>query len=191
MSLVDDLMQHLGQGQISEISNQIGASPAQTQTAVQAALPLILGGMASTSQQPGGANEIEQAAGSHAGILGSLGGLLSGGALADGGGLLGRVLGEHRQTVNDGVSQASGLNSDQTRKLLLILAPVVLAVLARHRSQAAAQAQAGQPAQPESGSLQGTLQQAAEHAKQQADRSHPQIGGLLGKILQHVETPRS
>ena len=178
MSLLDMVQQHLGQGEIEQISRQIGADPAQTQSAIQAALPMLVGGMASTAQQPQGLSAIQQALVSHAGVLGNLGALLGAGAPADSGGILGRVLGQHQQTVQQGVESSSGLNSDQTRRLLMILAPIVLGLLAKRHAQKSQQ------------EIGGALQQEAQVAQQQAQRQSPHVGGLLGKILSHVETPR-
>jgi len=169
MSLIDLVQQHLGPDQIQQISQQIGADPASTQTAVQAALPMLLGGMASTAQQPGGAENVSAAVEQHAGLLGSLGSILSGAAGGDGGGLLGSILGQHQPAVHDGVQQASGLDGGQVKKLLLILAPIVLAALAHQHQQ--------QPPTSDS------LQQEAQQAQAQVQRTSPHIGGLVGKIL--------
>ena len=175
MSILDMAQEHLGQNEITQISQQIGASPAQTQSAIQAALPMLVGGMASTAQQPQGLGSIQQALGSHAGVLGNLGALLGAGAPADGGGLLGRVLGQHQQTVQQGVEHASGLDPDQTRRLLMILAPIVLGLLAKRHAQRSQQ------------EIGGALQQEAQAAQQQAQRQSPHIGGLVGKILSYAE----
>lgn len=183
MSIFDLAQQHLGQEQIAQISQQIGASPTQTQSAVQAALPMMVGGMASTAQQPEGAAALSEAMGSHAGLLGglgglgALGGLLGGGGAADGG-LLGRVLGGHQQTVQNGVEQASGLDSDQTRKLLMLLAPIVIAMLAKRH------------ANTPHDELGGALGQEATQAREQAQRTSPHVGGILGKILDAAQGAR-
>ena len=174
-SLLDMVQQHLGQNEIQQISQQVGADPATTQNAISAALPMILGGMASTASQPGGADAIHNSLASHGGLLGNLGGLLGGGGLADGGGLLGNILGQHQQPVQQGVSQASGLDPDQAKKLIMILAPIVMAVLARKHAEAQQQG----TAQPVGAVLQTEAQQAAQQAQQQ----RPQLGGLLGQIF--------
>jgi hypothetical protein len=183
MSLIDLVQQHLGPKEIQQISQQLGTDSATTQNAVQAAVPMMVGGMASTASQPGGANTIQSLFGSHSGVLDNLGSLLGAGAPADSGGLLGKILGEHQPTVQQGVQQASGLQPDQTRKLLMILAPVVLAVLARRHAQSSAQGASG------NASLGGELRQEAEAARAKAPSPH--VGGLLGMILSHVETPRA
>jgi hypothetical protein len=182
MSLLDMVQQHLGQGEIEQISRQIGAEPTQTRRAVDAAVPMLVGGMASTAQQPGGLDAIQQALGSHGGgLLGGLGGLLggasAGGASALGGGALGGVLGSilggHHETVQQGVQQASGLNSDQVRRLLMILAPIVMGVLARRKQQ-----QGLTPTQ-----LGTELQQNQQQIQQQATQGGGMLGGMLGQIF--------
>lgn len=183
MSVVDLVHDHLGPQEIQQISQQLGVDPATAQNAVQAAVPMMVGGMASTADQPGGATAIQSLFGSHGGVLDNLGSILSAGAPGDGGGILGQILGRHQNTVQSGVQQASGLGSDQTRKLLMILGPIVLAALARRHAQPAAQESASPDA-----SLGGALRRDAEAA--QAKTQSPHIGGLLGKILSHVETPR-
>jgi hypothetical protein len=97
-------------------------------------------------------------------MLGGLGGMMAGGA----GGILGNILGSHHSTVENGVSQASGLDKAKAAKLLMILAPIVLGAIAHHRKQTGAS-----PTQ-----ITNDLQREA-----QAHASHPQFGGILGSIL--------
>lgn len=197
MSVLDLVQQHLGPSEIQQLSQQIGADPATTQSAVQAALPMMLGGMASSARQPGGATAIEGAMQDHASALGGLGGGLGGilgslgslgglaGAVGGGGGggvggILDRVLGHQQTAVQDGVQQASGLDRGQVQKLLMILAPIVLAALARRHQQGA-----GAPATDASADLNrngvpDVLEREAQQAKAQAS---PHVGGLVGKIL--------
>jgi hypothetical protein len=181
-STLDLVQQHLGPQEIQQISQQLGIDPAQTQQAVNAALPAIVGGLASTAQQPGGASGIQQLLGSHAGILGSLGSLIGSGGAADSG-ILGQVLGHHQNDVNQGVQQASGLDSDRTRKLLMILAPIVIGALAkRAMSHGAAQTDPNQ--------LNDVLRQDATQAQQQANaQGQKHVGGLLGKMLDMAYAP--
>lgn len=221
MSLLDLVQQQLGQPQLQQISQQIGADPAQTQSAVQAALPMLLGGMAAQGRQPGGANQLAGAVGQAQGLGGMfggggggglggmlgglLGGAMGGGAAAGSGGLggllgslggLGGLLGGHEGDVQQGVQQASGLNGDQTKKLLLILAPIVLAALAHRRSQAQQERQvalpgqgAGQYADSDGDGIPDYLEQEARQAGTQVAQQQPAIGGILGKILGAAQRP--
>jgi len=177
MSVLDELKQQLGAEEVQQISQQVGADPPATQAAMQAALPMMLGGVASAAQQPGGAGAVQEAMQTHRGFLGGLSDLLGAGIPADGGGLLGRILGRHQGTVQTGVQQASGLDPDQTKRLLLALAPIVMAMLAKRH------------ANTKENELAPALQQEAQAAHEQASRRSPHVGGLLGKILQQVQTP--
>ena len=97
-------------------------------------------------------------------VLGELGGMFGGGT----GGILGSILGSNHGNVQDGVTEASGLDRKKAGQLMMILAPIVLGAIARHRSQTGATA----------GQVSGDLQREAE-----VHTSHPQFGGILGGIL--------
>jgi len=180
MSLLDTVQQQLGPAQIQQISQHLGTDPTTTSNAIAAALPMIVGGMAHTAQQPGGASAIQSAVDAHGagGILGSLGGLagMLGGATSGGaasGGLLGSILGQHNATVQNGVQTASGLSASKVTGLLAILAPIVMTALAQHS--------AAQPSSGSAGGLGSILQQAASAAQNNSGSS--QVGGVLGQIL--------
>ena len=180
MALTDMVQQHLGQAEVSQISQQLGIDPGVAQTAIAAAIPMIVGGMARHASQPQGADAVQQAITAHDGVTDNVGGVLQAGPPADAGGsggLLGRILGTHHDTVQQGVQQASGLDSEKARKLLMMVAPIVLGVLARRQF-------GGQNAQQMNpGELGGVLHQEAQQAATQA----PHVGGLLGKILGAVQ----
>ncbi len=181
-SILDLVQEHLGPQEIQQISQQIGTDPSTTQQAVNAALPAMVGGLASTAQQPGGASSIQQLLGSHGGILGSLGSLIGAGGAADGG-ILGQVLGRHEPEVNEGVQLASGLDSDRTRKLLMILAPIVIGALAKRAMNHGAAAE-------DPNQLNDVLRQDAAHAQEQAKaQGQHHVGGLLGKMLDMAYAP--
>ena len=184
MAGIQDLIQRqLTPETITQISQSIGADPATTRQAVDAAVPMLLGGMAQHAASPQGVSAIEAASEQHAGLLdgitGALGGVLggSGGALgglggmlggAGAGSILGSILGSSHTKVTDGVTQASGLDTQKAGKLLMVLAPIVLAAIARHRQQTNAS----------STQISSDLQREAE-----AHASHPKFGGILGGIL--------
>src|SRR5438270_12192085 len=128
MALMDIVQQHLGQSEVNQISQQLGVSPGVAQTAIAAAIPMIVGGMARHASQPQGADSVQQAITEHDGVTDNVGDVLQAGPPADvggSGGLLGRVLGSHRDTVQQSVQQASGLDSEKAKKLLMMLSPVV------------------------------------------------------------------
>ena len=178
MALLDLARQHIGQQEIGQISQQLGIDPSVAQTAVNAALPMIVGGMARHASQPDGADAIQQAASAHADAPNNPSSVLKAPPADVGGGLLGRIFGQHNDQVQQNVQQASGLDSEKARKLLMMLSPIVLGVLARREF-------GGQKAtQADPGELAGALRQEAQTAQQQS----PHVGGLLGKLLGAAES---
>jgi hypothetical protein len=170
MSLIDLVHQELGSNGINDISQQLGVDPATAQRAVSSAIPMMLGGMANTAQQPGGEGALQSAMGA----LGGSGGLgdILGGASGGLGGILGSILGQHHTSVQGGVEEASGLDAGKAGKLLMILAPFIIRALAKHQETPAAQ---------QSGGLGGSLQEAAREAANRPGAGG--LGGVLGNIL--------
>ena len=192
--ILDTVQQQLSPDTVNQISQQLGVDPATTQQAITAALPVVLGGMASHADDPAAAAAIHDEADNHAGLLGGLGNLIPGGAGGMLGGLasavgagglgsvLGSVLGPKNTQVQDGVSKASGLDPQRAKQLMMILVPIVLAAIAHHkRSAGLAPSEVGP-----------TLQEQARTAQAEAERQAPHMGGLLGGIMSHVmQKPRA
>ncbi len=137
-SLLQGLAQQFSGETIGQISNLLGAPQDQTGNAVAAALPMLLGSMMGAAQQPEGANALFGALNNdHDGsILDMLGPLLSGGyasrALgADGGRILGHILGNNRSNVEQAVSRGAGVEAGLIQKLLPMLAPIVMGYLGK------------------------------------------------------------
>jgi hypothetical protein len=104
MSILDSVLGQLGPDTIAKMAGQLGSNPQQTTSAIQAALPLLMGAMHRNVSQPGGADALHGAVTrDHQGVdFGALlGGLLGGGGAAPAaaspagglGGLLGSVMG--------------------------------------------------------------------------------------------------
>jgi hypothetical protein len=196
-SILETVQQQLTPETVNQISQQLGMDPATTRQAIDGALPVVLGGMAGHADDPANAAAIHAESDNHAsmlgglgglipggqsggdasgGILGGLGSILGGGAGGGLGGILGNVLGGNNSAVEDGVSQASGLDSPRAKQLMMILVPLVLAALAhRKRSGGLEPAQVGP-----------VLRQEAQEAQAHAERQAPHRGGLLGGIMDHV-----
>lgn len=173
-TIVDTVLHQLGGANLSQLSQQIGADEATTQQAVQAALPMLLGGLAKNSANPQGAASLAGALQEHrsSGLLDNLGSLIGNPQGASGAGILGHIFGNRRETVEQGVGQATGLNQQQIGKLLMVLAPIVMAVLARRHAPQADAAPAPEQLAPE-------LQRETEVAAQRAPGG---LGGLLGML---------
>ena len=208
-SLVDSVMNHLGDAQIAQIAQQLGTDPDSARNAIEHALPLIVGGMAQQASTPAGADSLHNALADHAGnsVSDILGGLLGGGAGGGGlggmlgsvlggggagpggmggagsagmggglmsgigGAILGHIFGNNANAANQGLGQATGLGTQNAGQLLAILAPIVMAVLAKHTQQ--------QGLSP--GGLGSVLGQQGQQIQQQGGLA----GGLLNAVLGH------
>lgn len=177
MALLDAIQGQLGQSGVDQISRQLGVNPGLAQAAISAALPMIVAGMAKHASQPDGATAIQEAAQTHQDVPDNIDSVLQAGPPVDagGGGLLGRILGQHHATVQDGVERATGLDNEKSRKLLMMLSPIVLGMLARKHFGAEQQTSTTQ--------INTTLQQEAQAAQQQVQRQSPHVGGILGQIF--------
>ena len=172
-SILDLLADNIGGDNVNQLAGAIGADPRQTQTAVAAALPAILAALNRNTNTTGGAQGLARALErDHDGsLLDNLGGFLQGqmtGKQADGGGILGHVLGGQRAEVEQGVAKASGLDMSQVARLLPILAPIVMAALGKRKRQSGL----------DGAGLSGILGQDAVRARQAAPSGV--IGALSG-----------
>ena len=143
-SLQDLLGPQQGSEAVDQISQTVGAEPSAVNSAIQAALPAILGGLASNASDPQGAQSLDQALEQDhdGGILENLGGL--GGMIfgqqetprqADAGGILGHILGSGQGRVAQDVSQQTGLPTGQVAQILMMLAPIVMGYLGQQKRQ--------------------------------------------------------
>ena len=146
-SLQDLLGQQQGGEAVEQISQNVGAEPSVVNSAIQMALPAILGGLANNAASPEGAQSLNNALeqdhdGSVLDNLGGLGSLIFGGGQqttpsrqTDAGGILGHVFGNNQGQVAQQISNQSGLNSGQVAQILMMLAPIVMGYLSRQKQQ--------------------------------------------------------
>ena len=167
--LMDQLLQG---GALDQISGRIGADPAQTQQAIQQALPMLLGGLERNAATPEGAQSLQHALATdnHASVLDDLTGYLSGtrqDRATDGAGILQHILGAQQEPAAQALSAKSGLGSGSIMQLLITLAPLVMGMLGK---------KAGSGGMPDLGSILGQERSAAQ------DRA-PDVGDILGQVL--------
>lgn len=179
-TLTDDLAAQLQGAPLHQISQQIGVDPVQASNAVTAALPLLMGALGRNASQPQGAEALFGALQKDHSTGLDLGGVLGavlGGAQTrqtDAGGILGHIFGGNQERAQAGLGQATGLGSNQAGQLLKILAPIVMAYLAKRMFSQPAAAPAANPQ-----ALGTVLQQEHQQISQQGGLG----GGLLGAVL--------
>lgn len=131
MTEIHDL---LNQIDVNQIASLLGTDPASAQSAVEAALPTLLAGMHNNAQAPDGAASLQEALGQHQD------GLVDGGVdatrvdTADGEKIVSHVFGGQQDQVAAqlaGAPALGGIGGDLIRKVLPILAPIVMSYLAK------------------------------------------------------------
>lgn len=178
-SLTDELFSQLQGQPLAQMSSQLGLSESQTAGAVSAALPLLVGALGRNASQPQGAEALFGALQrDHNGLdLGSvLGSVLGGGG--QGGDILGHIFGARQQGAAQGLGSATGLDGDRAGTLLKILAPIVMAYLAKRMfANRAATTPTATEATPQV--LGEVLGQEQQRIRQQGGPG----GDLLGSVL--------
>jgi hypothetical protein len=137
MDLQGLLNQALNGDAVNQLSQTLGTDQNTTSSAVQAALPMMLGALARNSATPEGASSLLGALDrDHDGsVLDNVAGLLNNAGAGSGSSILAHIFGEKRAAIENGVSQVSGLDAGSVGKLLPMLAPIVMGALGRTRQQ--------------------------------------------------------
>lgn len=135
-------MQSLGDNGIEQMGRQAGMNPNQTSAAMTAVVPMLLGAMAKNSSSPEGANGLLGALDTdHDGsILDDLGSFLGGSMMnsrsANGSGILKHILGGNQPTVETGLADKLGVDSQSIGKLMTMVAPLIMAYLGKQKRSA-------------------------------------------------------
>jgi hypothetical protein len=196
-SLVESLMTELeSRGAVDQIAGKLGVAPGQASSALTAAVPTILAGLAKNAQQSEG----------RAALAGALERDHDGSVLDDdqyfesyqerkGDKILGHVFGEKEPAVESQVSAAAGLNMAQGADLMKMLAPLVMGYLGKQKSSGSLDlgslagmlggggAGGGLNLPGGLGDLLGGLSGGAPATSGGAAKSSGGLGGLLGKIF--------
>ena len=135
-SLADSLMEQLqNRGMVDQIAGKLGVPPGKASSAISAAVPTILAGLAKQTERPEGA----------AALAGALDRDHDGSALDDGhyvdayeqrkgDKILGHVFGEKTPAVESRLAAVGGLDVSQGAELMKMLAPLVMGYLGKQKS---------------------------------------------------------
>lgn len=175
MSAIDEIRDTLP---IDQLAAQLGEDPAAVEAAVDAAIPALLGGLAANAEDPAGAASLAGALDQHGPELASGPVDLSQIDQVDGAKISGNIFGAQEDQV---VAQLGGVggSSSLVKKLLPILAPIVLSYLAK---QLGSKGGSGQSA--DSGVLGSILSQILTGAAQGSTSSgSANMGSILSDVL--------
>lgn len=131
MAGLDDILNNLP---IEQIAAQFGIDPDTAKSAVQGALPALIGGLNANAQDEAGAEALSQALAKHDSSLIEGGVDLDQVDVADGEKILGHVFGDNRDQVASKLSDApqlGGIGGMDMSKLMAMLAPVVMSFLTK------------------------------------------------------------
>ena len=142
-SILDLLNSDIGQTLINNTSKQLGQDKAKTTTAMNAALPLLLGAMKNNAKTPEGAAGLLSALGNNkhsGGVLDNLGDILGGDiidedVMQNGAGILRHVFQGKEQNVANAVGKTSGLDAGSAMNALKVAAPVLMGLLGKETRQ--------------------------------------------------------
>jgi hypothetical protein len=174
MTGMDDILKALP---IDDIASRLGVDPGQARQAVEEGGATILSGLQRNAQTPDGAAAIEKALGKHGGEV--AGGRVDLNALdtADGEKILGHIFDGQEQAVAQKLTQEPKTAGIDFGKLLPILAPIIMGVIANQQKDKAPTPDAGSEGGGLGGLIGGLLGGGGSGS------SGIDIGGLLGGLL--------
>ena len=139
--ILDLLNSDLGKTIISGVSSQTNQPQNKTQDVLTMALPVLMAAMKRNASTPQGAEGILSAInGKHDGsILDNLGGLFGGGVdenvSADGEKILGHILGNKQQNVQNTLGAKAGMDAGSVAQILKVAAPILMGVIGKQSKQ--------------------------------------------------------
>ncbi len=135
-SILDLVSSSLDQGAVSQISAQLGEDETGTRSAIDSAVPLLLGALQKSAGSDSGAGLARALNTRHDGsLLNDVKSYLSESDRSDGAGILRHVLGDKQDQAAVTLQQASGLDRDKASTLLATLAPVLLGALGKAKRE--------------------------------------------------------
>jgi outer membrane protein OmpA-like peptidoglycan-associated protein len=139
-NLVDLVKGYLTPDIVDRVASSIGESSGATQKTLSAAVPTLIGSLASLASTSGGASRIAQMLDDgkyDGGALANVAGLVTGGAtqsmIGAGKGILATLFGSQLDGVIDVVARAGGVRTGSATSLLALIAPIIMHIIGRQR----------------------------------------------------------
>ncbi|MGL5811196.1 MAG: DUF937 domain-containing protein [Nocardioides sp.] len=169
---------------IDQMSTMLGETPEDVSRGVSVALPALLGGLQANTADPAGSMSLMDALSQHDNDLADHPGDLGRVDVSDGQRITGHVFGAREDQVVHRLGSAGGVSDGLIRKLLPMLAPIVLSLLAKKLKAS----RAGSPGSPQGGDLVSSilaqvLSGAAQGSRASGGASGSSITDVLGGLL--------
>lgn len=144
MNILEALMAAQGGGAVKQLGQQFGLGDDQTNAALSALVPALAAGLARNATREGGLDGLTAAlsGGRHGSYLDDVSSLSRPGTVADGNGILGHILGskDASRQVAAQAAQSTGVGPDVLKKMLPIVAAMVMGAMAKKAGGRAANA---------------------------------------------------
>ncbi|MEU6786362.1 DUF937 domain-containing protein [Nonomuraea angiospora] len=129
MTLTDELLVELGDSGLEQIAGMLGTDTTMARDVVEAVSSVIVGGMARSARHPDGADALRAALDDHVDTDPFTGDVAS--LTRDGHNILGHVLGgQGTEQAADGLARFSGVDPGLIMRLLPLVAPMIMSLLA-------------------------------------------------------------
>lgn len=175
MSALNDIISSLP---IDQLASQLGETPDSVEKAAGPAVTSLLGGLTQNAQDPQGELSLAEALSQHTDReLGADGVDLSKVDVAEGEKIVGHVFGNQADGVAQALSGQVGVSDSLVKKLLPVLAPIVLSYLAK---------QVGTQGGAAGNILSQVIAGAAGQGGQAASANSGVLGGVLSQVLGSV-----
>ncbi len=185
MNILEALLAAQGGGAVQQLGKQFGLQDNQAAAALSALVPALAAGMAKNATKEGGLAGLGAAlsGGRHGQYLDDLGALTRPETVADGNGILGHILGSKdvsRQVATQAAA-STGVGPDILKKMLPVVAAMMMGALAKNAGGGALSAGLGGSSAGLGGGLLGMLAPMLD-----ADRDGSvvdDVAGMLGKFM--------
>ncbi len=185
MNILEALLAAQGGGAVKQLGQQFGLQGDQTSAALSALVPALAAGFAKNAAKEGGLAGLTAAlaGGRHGTYLDDLSALANPNTVADGNGILGHILGSKdvSRQVAAQAAQSSGIGPDVLKKMLPVVAAMMMGAMAKNAGGAAMQAGPGASAAGVGGGLIGMLTPMLDRDRDGSVVDD--LAGMFGKFL--------
>lgn len=161
----------MGEDFTTDVSKSLGSEYSKTSTAIEMALPLLIGSLKKNAVSDGGKGVMQAVSKKHnGGIFDNLSGLIQNPDAGEGAEILGHLFGRNEQNAEKLLASQAGVSEAQSANIMKILAPMVMGAV-------------GKQAKESSGFNISSLLSMVTSGAQESDKKSSLSSSLLTKFL--------